>query len=177
MCLSLGVFISTKPLVSGGVSVYPPSLDKCLFYWDLDKLGRNVSFSTNEEDSWRSVSSCVRTLCLTSLNLLIQLELNRTECFKDSEICQLTLKTHISEISLKIAKNIGVIHRIARLLPQSIKLSLYYALVYPYLSYCNLIWAINYPSRLTRLQKRIIRLIAGVRKWEHSSPYLLNLKS
>src|SRR6218665_893291 len=39
----------------------------------------------------------------------------------------LTWKTHISEISLKIAKNIGVIglHRIARLLPQSIKLSLY----------------------------------------------------
>src|SRR6218665_2708897 len=71
------------------------------------------------------------------------------------------------------------IHRIARLLPQSIKLSVYYALVYPYLSYCNLIWAINYPTRLKRLvylQKRIIRLIAGVRKWEHSSPYSIKFK-
>ena len=56
-------------------------------------------------------------------------------------------------------------HPIARLLPQSIKLSLYYALVFPYLSYCNLIWAINYPSRLKRLvylQKIIISLIVGV---------------
>src|SRR6218665_60766 len=91
----------------------------------------------------------------------------------------LTWKRHISEISLKIAKNIGVIHRIAHLLPQSIKLSLYYALVYPYLSYCNLIWAINYPSRLKKLvylQKRIVRLIAGVRKWEHSSPYFIKFK-
>jgi len=51
----------------------------------------------------------------------------------------LTWKTHMSEISLKLAKNIGVIHRIARLLPQPIKLSVYYALVYPYLSYCNLL--------------------------------------
>src|SRR6218665_2112551 len=56
---------------------------------------------------------------------------------------------------------------------------LYYALAYPYLSYCNLIWAINYPSRLERLvylQKRIIRLIAGVRKWEHCSPYFIKFK-
>src|SRR6218665_400929 len=46
----------------------------------------------------------------------------------------LTWKTCISEISLKIAKNIGTIHVhcIVRLLPQSIKLNLYYALVYPY---------------------------------------------
>jgi len=34
-----------------------------------------------------------------------------------------------------VCKTVGVIHRIARLLPQSIKLSLYYPLVYPYLSY------------------------------------------
>jgi len=56
--------------------------------------------------------------------------------------------TYTWKTSLKIAKNIGVIHRISRLLPQSIKLSLYYALVYPCLSYCNLIWAVNNSSRL-----------------------------
>src|SRR5688572_3512666 len=91
----------------------------------------------------------------------------------------LTWKVHINEISNKIAKNVGILSRIAYLLPQSVKLNLYYALIYPYLSYCNLIWAITYPSRLIRLviiQKRAVRLIAGVRKWAHSAPLFRELK-
>ena len=86
---------------------------------------------------------------------------------------------HINEISNKIAKNVGILSRIAYLLPQSVKLNLYYALIYPYLSYCNLIWAMTYPSRLIRLviiQKRAIRLIAGVRKWAHTAPLFRELK-
>ena len=91
----------------------------------------------------------------------------------------LTWKVHINEISNKIAKNVGILSRIAYLLPQSVKLNLYYALIYPYLSYCNLIWAMTYPSRLIRLviiQKRAVRLIAGVRKWVHTAPLFRDLK-
>ena len=40
---------------------------------------------------------------------------------------------------------------------------LYYALIHPYLTYCNISWASNYPTRLDRLmmklQKRAIRVI------------------
>jgi len=51
----------------------------------------------------------------------------------------LTWKDHINKISLKIAKNIGIISRISYLLPINILINLYYALVYPYFSYCNLV--------------------------------------
>ena len=37
---------------------------------------------------------------------------------------------------------------------------LYFALVFPYLSYCNIVWASNYPSRLNSLHtlhKSLIR--------------------
>ena len=51
----------------------------------------------------------------------------------------LTWKEHINYISKKIAKNIGIITRISYLLPNTIRLQLYYSLVYPYLTYCNLI--------------------------------------
>ena len=67
----------------------------------------------------------------------------------------------------------GIISRISHLLPQSVKLSLYYSLIYPYLSYCNLIWALTYPTRLQgliRLQKRAVRLVAGACRSEHSAP-------
>jgi len=33
---------------------------------------------------------------------------------------------------MKIGKNIGILHRIAQLLPEPFKLNVYYALVYPW---------------------------------------------
>lgn len=39
---------------------------------------------------------------------------------------------------------------------------LYYAFVFPYISYCNIVWASNYPTRLLSLHillKRLIRII------------------
>ena len=76
----------------------------------------------------------------------------------------LTWKDHINNISTKVAKNIGILSRVSYLLPAKVKLSLYYSLVYPYLIYCNIAWASNYPSRLNRLsilQRRVVRIIAG----------------
>ena len=40
--------------------------------------------------------------------------------------------------------------------------TLYFALVYPYSQYCNMVWAATYPSNLSRLvllQKRVVRTI------------------
>ena len=62
-----------------------------------------------------------------------------------------------------LGKNIGIISRISYKLPTHILINLYYSLVYPYIAYCNMVWASNYKSRLVRLiilQKRAIRLIA-----------------
>jgi hypothetical protein len=73
-----------------------------------------------------------------------------------------TWNTHIEQISRKIAKNIGILSRISYQLPSNILLTLYYSMIYPYLAYCNMIWASNYDSRLNRLlilQKRAIRII------------------
>jgi len=91
----------------------------------------------------------------------------------------LTWSIHINHISAKIAKNVGILTRIAYLLPKTTRLNLYYALIYPYLTYCNMIWSATYKTRLRKLitlQKRAIRLIAGIRKLEHTRPYFLELK-
>jgi len=83
----------------------------------------------------------------------------------------LTWNEHINNISIKIAKSIGVISRIAYLLPSNIRLNLYYSLMYPYLSYCNIVWASNYTSRLrglSVLQRRAVRIVAGRSSTSHT---------
>src|SRR6218665_3699619 len=65
----------------------------------------------------------------------------------------LTWKEHIKTISNKITKNVGIIARSSHLLPLTIRIKLYYFLIFPYLSYCNVVWASNYESRLSRLFK------------------------
>src|SRR6218665_912099 len=47
-------------------------------------------------------------------------------------------KDHINNISAKVARNVGVLALASHFLPQTVKIKLYYALVFPYLAYCNL---------------------------------------
>src|ERR1043165_4639117 len=63
----------------------------------------------------------------------------------------LSWRDHINSIAQKIAKSIGILNRISHLLPEAAKLNLYYSLILPYLSYCNMIWASNYDSRINKL--------------------------
>src|ERR1700733_11428786 len=52
-------------------------------------------------------------------------------------------------------------------------------MVYPYLTYCNIVWATNYNSRLHDLlilQKRIIRIINESSYYAHTQPMFLKLK-
>ena len=57
-------------------------------------------------------------------------------------------------------------------LPKVVMRDLYYALIYPYLSYGNITWGNTYTSRLQpirRLQKKIIRIITFSKYTDHTS--------
>ena len=66
---------------------------------------------------------------------------------------------HISYIASKIlkkflycySKSIGIILRSSSYLFKSSLKTLYYGLVYPYLQYCNIVWASTYQSNLNRI--------------------------
>jgi hypothetical protein len=57
---------------------------------------------------------------------------------------------------------------------------IYYALVYPYLTYGNLVWGNTYPTRLQKLlktQKKIVRRLMCFKSYtDHSEPLFFNLK-
>ena len=74
----------------------------------------------------------------------------------------LTWNNHIHTISQKIMRSTGLIAKLRHFVNLNTLKLFYCALVYPYLTYGNLTWAITYPTKLEklhRIQKKIIRLM------------------
>ena len=83
---------------------------------------------------------------------------------------KLNWKAHISYISGKISRAIGVIIK-ARNLGKGALLSLYYTSIYPYLTYCNHVWGSTYKyniDTLTKLQKKAVWIICSVKPFSHT---------
>ena len=74
----------------------------------------------------------------------------------------LTWSKHISRVQSLTAKNICIDARIRPFTNTEIALLLYFSLIYPGLTYCNIVWTPTYRSHLDRLnilQKHIIRIV------------------
>ena len=80
--------------------------------------------------------------------------------------CNLTWKEHISYISGKIAKGVGILIKARKYLNKTTLMKLYYTFVYPYLIFCNHVWGstyISYFDKIVSLQKKAVRIIAGIK--------------
>ena len=96
----------------------------------------------------------------------------------------MTWRSHINYTANKISKSIGIIRRSSFFLKKESLRILYFSMIYPYLQYCNLVWANTYQttiSRLSILQKRIIRIVNKSDFLAHTNPifkelYLLKLE-
>lgn len=79
----------------------------------------------------------------------------------------LNWKEHVRWVMSKVNKSIGIIRKVSHSVGLKCTLALYYSLIYPYLSYCNIVWASTFPSTLNQiliLQKRFVRFAT------HSEP-------
>lgn len=88
----------------------------------------------------------------------------------------LNFSSHISKISSKVSKCIGIMYRAANIVPSYVLTNMYYTLIYPYLIYCILIWgnaADIHLNRLLLLQKKAVRVICGSDYLAHSDPLFL----
>ena len=87
---------------------------------------------------------------------------------------RLSFKCHSNHVCRKISRAIGIIYRCRDFVPLSVLLSMYYAFVFPYLNYCNLIWGGTFSTHLQPvrvMQKKILRLINFQPYNSHSSPF------
>ena len=92
---------------------------------------------------------------------------------------KLTFREHLTMITSKISKVVGLFYRLKQQFPQDIIHKLYYSLVYPYLNYCILAWGSakqTYLNPINLLQKRICRIITDSAYYAHSDPLFKQLE-
>ena len=85
----------------------------------------------------------------------------------------LTFKYHITNLCLKLSRSIALLLRTKSLVPSEISSMMYYAHIYPHLSYCNPIWSTTYPchvNSLNILHKKIIRIVTNSDFLAHTPP-------
>jgi hypothetical protein len=79
----------------------------------------------------------------------------------------LSWKFHLSHLSKKLSKSVGILSRARRFLNKTTLTQLYYSFLYPYLTYCNIIWGNASQTLLWpifRAQKRAIRIINNIKR-------------
>ena len=92
---------------------------------------------------------------------------------------RLTWSEHISYISGKLSKSIGILKKVAKFLDNNCMLSLYYTLLYPYITYCHLIWGKTSSTHLYRptlLQKKAISIVCKEKYRAHTDPLFIKCK-
>ena len=91
---------------------------------------------------------------------------------------KLNWKKHIEYIALKISKGLGALGRVRNILPQNALLMLYNTMIYPYLTYCNLVWgnaSATTLQRLVVLQNRAVRLVTRSKFRSSCNPLFVRL--
>ena len=92
---------------------------------------------------------------------------------------ELKWNLHTAYISKKISKSISVLKMLKFSFPNEILKSIYFSLVYPYFTYCNLVWggaASTHLDSLVKLQKKAVRIISKVGFLDHTTPLFDKLK-
>ena len=86
---------------------------------------------------------------------------------------------HINCIATKINKTLGLLYKIKNKLNKELLINLYYSLIYPHLTYCNIIMG-NSPNShieiLKKCQNRFIRIIHNLPLSAHTSSYFYDMK-
>ena len=83
----------------------------------------------------------------------------------------MTWNSHIRKISNKISRVVGIMNRLKHVLPQSALKLMYDSLINSHLQFCTT--ACGYQcNRVTKLQKRALRIMCGVKYNAHTEPLL-----
>ena len=75
----------------------------------------------------------------------------------------LSWKSHIDNLSKKIARSLGVMYKIRPFVTMNILTNLYYSLIYPHLLYAIQVWGFAFDTNINKLkvlQKRVIRMMS-----------------
>ena len=189
------IYINDLPLISerSDFLIYADDTTITLSEDNVYQLCESLSSDLSIINEWMKANLLTINLSKTFYTVIslsnipgnIQITLNGTELNYSQEFKflgviidnKLTFKSHIKEISRKISKSVGIIRKIS-FFPRFILKSLYYTLVYPYLTYCIQAWGYVCATTLNPiivLQKKVVRIINGSDFYAHTNNIFNNL--
>ena len=140
---------------------------KCLDRWlKSNKISINADktkymlFSYNKNVNFQDISVGNNTINETSVTKFLGIHIDK----------KINFVNHITEMSIKVAKSIGLLYKLNRFLPETILKALYTKLIHPYLSYGIEAWHRTYQNNTSKifvLQKKAIRAINNLAYNEH----------
>ena len=92
---------------------------------------------------------------------------------------ELSWRKHIVEISTKISKRTGIMAKPTHVLSIQRLKTIYNTMVYPYLTYCSIIWTSTYPTRLkpiSTIQKKLVLIMTFSKYQDKPKPLFQSLK-
>ena len=93
---------------------------------------------------------------------------------------KLNWKMHISVVKNKLAKILSIMYKAKKVLNEQSIFTIYNSLFLPHLFYCSEIWVNTYKSNIEPinvLQRKAIRIIFGLSKYDSTKPYFSRLKT
>jgi hypothetical protein len=135
-------------------------LDNLSVWFKANKLSLNI-----DKTNYIILKNRYSNRVYNDLNILIDgVQISRVSHTKFLGVVldeSLTWSNHTINVVNILSKYCGILYRVREILPSETLFSLYNTLVFPHLSYCNLIWADSNNVNLNSIhlkQKRIMRL-------------------
>ncbi len=91
----------------------------------------------------------------------------------------LSWKSHVKHVSTKVAKGMGIIIKAKPYINKTTLMDLYLAFVFPYITYCNIVWGSTFNTHLDQLsvlQQQIVRILSNKAYNDHTSEFFKRLK-
>lgn len=192
-CTLFSIYINDIPFVS---DILKPILfaDDTVFlhsHVNFEQLVQEVNLELRKVDLWliknRLTLNVDKTVAMLFSNRRSSIDVRHRVCISNRHVifdCKvkylgvtldddLSFKEHINNLCSRVAKNIGVLYRVSHYVPIDVILKMYYALIYPYLTYCVLVWGGSGETQLNKLlilQKKVVRILTGSEYLAHSEP-------
>ena len=161
------IFYSHKCLKSLN-EIIQTEINNITDWLNVNKLSLNVSktkfmlFKSINKRPKQKISISMNDKNIEQVRELTFLGIVMDEC--------LTWNHHIMKISKKLIRASGIIAKVRHFVNRNTIKLIYYALVYPYLTYGNLIWGYTYKTKIDKImkiQKKIVRLMLFRSYLEH----------
>ena len=141
-------------------------LQKVFKWFDVNKLCLNVSKSKFMLFHMPQKNIPQLSFNINGLNMEYVTEFNFLGLILDSN---LNWKAHTNFISVKIARVIGLLHRLKFVFPKQILFSIYNSLILPHMSYSLLAWGTQC-NKIELLQKKAVRVLFFKSPIAHTEP-------